>query len=129
MSTFDPAIAGTIFAAVIFAASAAVLLWPERQPKPWTPQATGAADVAREREALLSAAYRIAAAEGVRADLLPVLDAFAEGLAERVADGRTSRGSAIMRITRKAQRLAGPGSAAEAALAIRRANGITEDAP
>lgn len=122
MTNFDPTLAGTIFTGLVLLASAAILLWPERQPKRWTPPCTRDADVAREREALLSAAYRIGAAEGVRSDLQPHLDAFAEGLAERVADGRTARAVAIQRITRNAQRLAGPGSASAAALKVRADN-------
>lgn len=128
MTTFDPTLAGTIFVGFVLLACLAILLWPERAPKRWQPPVTRDADIAREREALLSASARIGLAEGVRMDLMPVLDAFAEGLAERVADGRTARAVAIQRITRKAQRLAGPGSASEAALAIRQAQGV-EDAP
>lgn len=126
MTNIDPTTAGAIFAGAIFVAASAILLWPEPQPKRWQPPVTRDADVRREREALLSAAARIGIAEGVRIDLMPVLDAFAEGLAERVADGRTARAVAIQRITRKAQRLAGPGSASAAALAIRQEQGVED---
>lgn len=127
MTNIDPTTAGAIFAAAIFVVASAILLWPDPQPKRWQPPVTRDADIAREREALLSAAARIGLAEGVRMDLMPALDDFAKGLAERVADGRTARAVAIQRITRKAQRLAGPDSASAAALAIRQAQGIAED--
>lgn len=126
MSTFDPNITGALIVFALWIAALAVLLWPEPTPRRWQPPDTLDADIRREREALLSAAHRIGADEGVREDLLGELERFAEGLAARVADGRTARAVAITRITRKAQRLAGPDSASAAALEIRRANGIAE---
>jgi hypothetical protein len=116
--TINPTIAGTIFVLFILAASFAVLMWPHRQPRRWTPPETGAADLSREREALLSAAHRIGLFEGVREDLLGELERFAESLAARVASGRTVRAVAIHRITCRARKLAGPNSASAAALAI-----------
>ena len=127
--TFSPTIAGTIIVAIAAAIALAVLFWPEPKRRAWTPPNTRDGDISREREALTSAAHRIGHSEGVRADLAPHLDDFAASLAERVADGRTTRANAIMRITAKARKLAGPGSASAAALAIRQAQGIAEDAP
>jgi hypothetical protein len=108
---------GTLFVLTILATAAVIVLWP-KPPKRWTPPDTGAADLSREREALLSAAHRIGLAEGVREDLLGELERFAESLAARVADGHTVRAVAIHRITCRARKLAGPGSASAAALAI-----------
>jgi len=120
---------GIIVALLTFAAASAVLLWREPKRRAWTPPNTRDGDISREREALTTAAHRIGHSEGVRSDLTPYLDDFAASLAERVADGKTSRANAIMRITAKARKLAGPGSASAAALAIRQAQGIAEDAP
>ena len=95
--TFDPTTAGTIIVGFLGLAALLVLIWPQREPGPATPDAATLLEAERAR--MQDAAIRIADAEGLPVSMTaPLLD-LADRLALMVHDGRRSPSSAMHYMT------------------------------